>query len=182
MPDPEPKVPQPPAQTAAAAEEAAVNLTDPTFMDLSQATPWTKNVVEPQFTILSSGYVGTGSVRAKEEIVKAATDRNLPAPLPAALVIYGDPTNPRALYGVPTTKRSPAFLTLSWRKNNEVKANFRAILLMKEIAIPPESRMVINVEKINHPIHQHCVKLSWAEDCFIPMNERTSTANNTSAE
>ncbi len=86
------------------------------------------------------------------------------------------------LYGIPTTKRSPSFLNLTWLKNREVKANFRAIPLLKETVIPPASRMVIDVEKINHPEHQHCVKLSWTEDCFVPINDRPSSDDNTSAE
>ncbi|MFZ5823581.1 MAG: hypothetical protein ACOY94_04505 [Bacillota bacterium] len=182
MPETDPTWSPAPESAAAAAEEPTADQANPAFMDLSKASPWTRNVVEPQFAIRSTSAVGYGSVRAAEEIVKAATEQNLAAPQPAALAIYQDPTNPRVLYGIPVMKQSPSFLSLLWFKNRKVRANFRAVLQLKEIVIPPGSRMLIEVEKINHPVHKHCVKLSWAEDCFTPIHDRTSASNKTTTE
>lgn len=170
-----PKLPQP-QEIIAAAEEAALIPTSPTFVDLSQASRWTKREVEPKFSIRSRGNVGIGTVRAGQEIKTSATAADLSAPQPAALIIHQDETNPRVLYGIPTMKTSPSFLNLKWLKNDEVRANFKAILEIKQIVIPPESRMVIDVEKINHPVHKHCVKLSWTENAFVPIHDRPDSA------
>lgn len=183
MPDPEAKKPQIPenpkiAEKIAAAEEATKHPTSPTFLDLAKASQWSKNVAEPQFTIRYGSTMGFGSVRAVETIIQAATEGRVTNPQPAALIIHQDETNPRILYGIPTMKKSRSYLNLTWLNDNEVKASFKAILQLKEIVIPPGSRMVIDVEKIVHSTHGHCVKFSWDEDCFLPINERWAGNDN----
>ncbi len=161
-----------PQENTAAAGEAVVTPAVETFLDLSQADPWSRSVSDPQISIRFGGNVGTGTVRAAREVSGAATDANLAAPQPASLIIHLDPANPRVLHGIPTMKTSPSFLGLTWQEDGSFRANFGAILKLREIVIPPGHRMVINVEKAYHPDHKHCVKLSWSEQCFLAIQER----------
>lgn len=173
MPEQDPKKPQTQAKDLhAAAEQAMQQASTITFLDLSSVDTYSKNVVEPRFTITYRGNVGQSSIRGAEVIQSASKARNLSSPTPCALMIHLDNTESTTLYGVPAMEKHATYLPLEWvEQNRQVRANFQGILRAKQIEIPQGTKMVIKVEHIQHPTLGECVKLSWPGDCFVAINE-----------
>lgn len=165
------RIPEQPKVYQAASEERLVEAV-PKFLDLGPVPTWSRNVTEPRFTIPYRGNVGTGGLRCVEAIQAASQACNLSSPTPASLRMHEDPLVSTTLYGVPILEKDPSCLALEWvEQNRMVRCNFQAILRAKQIEIPQGMKMVIAVEKIHHPHLGHCVKLSWAGDCFAPIQE-----------
>lgn len=147
------------------------------ILDLSAVRTQSQNMVSPRMTIPYDTYVGNGSVLGTEEVKRAAKERVLESPTPPALILVPVDEEPNALWGIPTMEKNPAYLPLTWiEQGRRFRANMQAVLQAKSIRIPADTNMVISLTYQDHPKWGHCVKLSWAGDCFEPIEKENEEA------
>lgn len=143
-----------------------------TFLDLASVPVRTRNMNDPQFAILFTGYVARSTTLGAQEVSEAAVARNLESPTPPALALHASEEAGNVLYGVPTMEKSDSHLLLEWEdKGRKVRTNMMHLLQAKRIQIPANTRMIIKIEHVKHAKLGPCVKLSWDSQCFVPISE-----------
>ncbi len=159
------------ANTAASSHSVPQAPATPSPLDLSKVGAHPKTVAPASIRVRWDSAMGRATLLAADAVVNAAGKAGLKSPLPVALEIYPVPGEERALWGVPRESQSPAWLNLEWyHQGRHFRADLRQLLALLKITVPQGTRMVVGVAEENVANIGPCVKLTWDDDSFLPIN------------
>lgn len=140
------------------------------ILDLSAVPTRTQNMAPARIVIPYTGYKGFSTTLGAEEVQGVAKARKLESPNPVSMALIPVEGESSTLLGIPTMESNPAYLELEWiDQGRRFRSNFMALLQAKRIRIPQGTKLAISLASVEDPKLGPCVQLSWAGDCFIPI-------------